>query len=118
MSCLFIFSTSPTWRRGIFYNEAQTALAWVNEEDHCRIISMELGGDIPSVFTRFCALSEVTPFFLELLPLKVFRLQFPHIFSSFYPSFLAITLICNSFPSPFLALLRCLPRTRWLSNFL
>lgn len=43
--------------RGIFHNEAQTALAWVNEEDHCRIISMELGGDIPSVFTRFCALS-------------------------------------------------------------
>eukprot|EP00981_Chlorochromonas_danica_P005393 scaffold1091_cov164-Ochromonas_danica.AAC.16 len=44
--------------RGIFYNEAQTALAWVNEEDHCRIISMELGGDIPSVFTRFCELSK------------------------------------------------------------
>lgn len=43
--------------RGIFHNEAQTALAWVNEEDHCRIISMELGGDIPSVFTRFCAIS-------------------------------------------------------------
>lgn len=44
--------------RGIFHNEAQTALCWVNEEDHCRIISMELGGDIPSVFTRFCSLSE------------------------------------------------------------
>ncbi len=43
--------------RGIFHNETQTALAWVNEEDHCRIISMELGGDIPSVFTRFCDLS-------------------------------------------------------------
>ena len=43
--------------RGIFHNDTQTALAWVNEEDHCRIISMELGGDIPSVFTRFCALS-------------------------------------------------------------
>lgn len=44
--------------RGIFHNDAQTALCWVNEEDHCRIISMEDGGDIPSVFTRFCALSE------------------------------------------------------------
>jgi creatine kinase len=44
--------------RGIFHNEAQTALCWVNEEDHCRIISMENGGDIPSVFTRFCLLSE------------------------------------------------------------
>ena len=49
-----------TWNilLGIFHNEAQTALAWVNEEDHCRIISMELGGDIPSVFSRFCKLSE------------------------------------------------------------
>lgn len=44
--------------RGIFHNEAQTALCWVNEEDHCRIISMEMGGDIPSVFARFCQLSE------------------------------------------------------------
>jgi len=44
--------------RGIFHNEAQTALAWVNEEDHCRIISMELGGDIPSVFKRFCQISD------------------------------------------------------------
>jgi creatine kinase len=43
--------------RGIFHNSTQTALCWVNEEDHCRIISMELGGDIPSVFTRFCNLS-------------------------------------------------------------
>mmetsp|Transcript_27447 Transcript_27447/g.62223 ORF Transcript_27447/g.62223 Transcript_27447/m.62223 type:complete len:444 (+) Transcript_27447:74-1405(+) len=43
--------------RGIFHNETQTALAWVNEEDHCRIISMELGGNIPSVFARFCDLS-------------------------------------------------------------
>jgi creatine kinase len=43
--------------RGIFHNEAQTALCWVNEEDHCRIISMEMGGNIPSVFERFCALS-------------------------------------------------------------
>ena len=43
--------------RGIFHNEAQTALAWVNEEDHCRIISMELKGNIRSVFERFCNLS-------------------------------------------------------------
>jgi len=43
--------------RGIFHNTTQTALAWVNEEDHCRIISMEDGGDIPSVFKRFCDLS-------------------------------------------------------------
>lgn len=43
--------------RGIFHNDTQTALCWVNEEDHCRIISMEIGGDIPSVFQRFCALS-------------------------------------------------------------
>eukprot|EP01038_Epipyxis_sp_PR26KG_P005764 gene5764-7956_t len=43
--------------RGIFHNSTHTALCWVNEEDHCRIISMEMGGDILSVFTRFCELS-------------------------------------------------------------
>lgn len=44
--------------RGIFNNETQTALAWVNEEDHCRLISMELGGDVLSVFQRFSTLSD------------------------------------------------------------
>jgi creatine kinase len=44
--------------RGIFHNDAQTALCWVNEEDHCRIISMEKGGNVKSVFTRFCAISK------------------------------------------------------------
>ncbi|CAN0284556.1 unnamed protein product [Discosporangium mesarthrocarpum] len=44
--------------RGIFHNESRTALCWVNEEDHCRIISMEDGGNVKSVFTRFCAISE------------------------------------------------------------
>jgi len=43
--------------RGIFHNENKTALCWVNEEDHCRIISMMDGGDIQQVFARFCALS-------------------------------------------------------------
>jgi len=43
--------------RGIFHNDNQTALAWCNEEDHCRIISMDMGGDIPSVFATFCNLS-------------------------------------------------------------
>jgi len=44
--------------RGIFHNDSKTVLAWVNEEDHCRIISMENGGDIKSVFKRFCQLSD------------------------------------------------------------
>lgn len=43
--------------RGIFHNEGKTILSWVNEEDHCRIISMDMGGDIHSVFKRFCDLS-------------------------------------------------------------
>ena len=44
--------------RGIFHNPSRTVLAWLNEEDHCRIISMEDGGDIKGVFTRFCTLSQ------------------------------------------------------------
>merc|ERR1719446_363355 len=43
--------------RGIFHNDSKTALAWCNEEDHCRIISMSTDGDVKSVFARFCSIS-------------------------------------------------------------
>merc|ERR1719156_364824 len=39
--------------RGIYHNDAKTALAWVNEEDHLRIISMQDGHNIRQVFDRF-----------------------------------------------------------------
>lgn len=46
--------------RGIWHNKSKNFLVWVNEEDHCRIISMEKGGNMKSVFTRFCdGLNEV-----------------------------------------------------------
>ncbi|XP_001641899.2 arginine kinase isoform X2 [Nematostella vectensis] len=38
--------------RGIFINKAKTFLNWINEGDHLRIISMEMGGDVKGVFTR------------------------------------------------------------------
>merc|ERR1712125_233792 len=38
---------------GIYHNEAKSALVWVNEEDHLRIISMEKGNNIRAVFDRF-----------------------------------------------------------------
>lgn len=38
--------------RGIFYNNDRNFLVWINEEDQLRIISMEKGGDICSVFNR------------------------------------------------------------------
>jgi len=38
--------------RGIFHSEDKQFLVWVNEEDQLRIISMEQGGDLLSVFTR------------------------------------------------------------------
>ncbi|EDO46231.1 predicted protein [Nematostella vectensis] len=40
--------------RGIWHNENKNFLVWVNEEDHTRVISMEKGGDMRAVFTRFC----------------------------------------------------------------
>eukprot|EP00736_Rhodelphis_marinus_P004137 Rmarinus@m.3392 len=40
--------------RGIYHNDAKNFLVWCNEEDHMRIISMQKGGDIKEVFTRFC----------------------------------------------------------------
>ncbi|KAL9950546.1 hypothetical protein ACROYT_G043058 [Oculina patagonica] len=40
--------------RGIFHNVDKNFLVWINEEDHTRVISMEKGGDMRSVFDRFC----------------------------------------------------------------
>ena len=46
--------------RGIWHNNQKNFLVWVNEEDHTRLISMQKGGDIRSVFERFCrGLNEV-----------------------------------------------------------
>lgn len=39
--------------RGIFVAESGKFFVWVNEEDHMRIISMEKGGDIVGIFTRW-----------------------------------------------------------------
>merc|ERR1719326_2221168 len=39
--------------RGIFANDAKNFLVWTNEEDHTRIISMQMGADIGAVFKRF-----------------------------------------------------------------
>lgn len=38
--------------RGIFHSKDKRFLVWVNEEDHLRIISMETGGNLLSVFER------------------------------------------------------------------
>ncbi|XP_058825220.1 arginine kinase 1-like [Topomyia yanbarensis] len=38
--------------RGIFFNEAKTFVVWVNEEDHLRIISMDMGGDLGTIYQR------------------------------------------------------------------
>jgi creatine kinase len=38
--------------RGIYHNDNKTFLVWVNEEDHLRIISMQMGGDLGQVYRR------------------------------------------------------------------
>lgn len=38
--------------RGIFHNDEKTFLVWVNEEDHLRIISMQMGGNLGAVYRR------------------------------------------------------------------
>jgi len=38
--------------RGIFHNNAKTFLVWCGEEDHLRIISMQMGGHVGEVFGR------------------------------------------------------------------
>lgn len=39
--------------RGIYCADSRKFFIWVNEEDHMRIISMETGGDIISIFKRW-----------------------------------------------------------------
>lgn len=39
--------------RGIFHNDDKTFLVWCNEEDHLRIISMQMGGDLGQVIKLF-----------------------------------------------------------------
>merc|ERR1719321_2503462 len=39
--------------RGIFANDKKNFLVWTNEEDHTRIISMQMGAGIKEVFERF-----------------------------------------------------------------
>ena len=36
------------------HNDNKTFLVWINEEDHLRVISMQKGGNMKEVFTRFC----------------------------------------------------------------
>jgi len=38
--------------RGIYHNENKTFLVWCNEEDHLRLISMQMGGDLGQVYRR------------------------------------------------------------------
>ncbi|OAF69863.1 hypothetical protein A3Q56_02402 [Intoshia linei] len=52
--------------RGIWHNKNKNFLIWINEEDHMRIISMELGGDMGAVFNRFCTgLKQVEELFIK-----------------------------------------------------
>ena len=40
--------------RGVWHNENENFLVWVNEEDHIKLISMETGGNMFATFRRFC----------------------------------------------------------------
>lgn len=40
--------------RGIFATNSGKFAAWVNEEDHLKLISTEYGGDLKAAFERFC----------------------------------------------------------------
>ncbi|XP_061749772.1 creatine kinase, testis isozyme-like [Nerophis ophidion] len=52
--------------RGIWHNDNKTFLVWVNEEDHLRVISMQKGGNMKEVFTRFCTgLTQLESLFKE-----------------------------------------------------
>ena len=41
--------------RGLFCTDDRSCVCWCNEEDHCRILVHQLGGDLLSSFTQFFA---------------------------------------------------------------
>ena len=43
--------------RGIFHNKDKTFLTWVNEEDHFRFISMQMGGNLGQIYKRLVSVS-------------------------------------------------------------
>ena len=45
--------------RGLFLNQDRTFVVWVGEEDHLRIISIEQGGNLGSVFSRLAGAVEI-----------------------------------------------------------
>uniref|UniRef100_A0A672ZSQ3 creatine kinase n=1 Tax=Sphaeramia orbicularis TaxID=375764 RepID=A0A672ZSQ3_9TELE len=54
------------WPDGQGHNDNKTFLVWVNEEDHLRVISMQKGGNMREVFTRFCTgLTKIEALFKE-----------------------------------------------------
>lgn len=40
--------------RGIWHNKKRNFIVWINEEDHCRVMSMQPGGSMQEVYERFC----------------------------------------------------------------
>jgi creatine kinase len=40
--------------RGVFKTKCEKIVAWINEEDHVRFVSIDKGGDLKSTFARFC----------------------------------------------------------------
>jgi len=45
--------------RGIWKSSESNFLIWVNEEDHCRFVTMEKGGNMKTVFNRICKYLEL-----------------------------------------------------------
>jgi creatine kinase len=42
--------------RGVFFSKQQDTVAWINEEDHVRMMVFEKGGSLKAAFSRFCKL--------------------------------------------------------------
>ena len=40
--------------RGVWHSDEKNFLVWVNEKDHTQVTSMQKGGNMREVFTRFC----------------------------------------------------------------
>ena len=60
--------------RGLFCNDAKDFFVWINQKDHIRVCTLEMGGDVQHAFLRYCTAMEKVQ---EAL-LKVGRQEFMH----------------------------------------
>ena len=61
--------------RGIFFSADKKFLVWINEEDHLRFISMQMGGNVAEVYKRLVKVKFMNKALCNTSPTSLNKLQ-------------------------------------------